>query len=134
MAMKLVRMLQRVRTVCLGFPETTETGSWGHPTFRAGEKAFAALENVDGRPSIAFKLRACDVPAAARKAIFATPYGRGLWVSVWAETSLDWRTVGDMLELSYRATANRRMLKALDVARAATRAGRATKPVKPERP
>ena len=33
-----VGILQRLRLLCLSFPETSERSSWGHPNFRAGRK------------------------------------------------------------------------------------------------
>lgn len=33
----------RARALCLAFPETAETVSWGHPNFRAGKKTFCAM-------------------------------------------------------------------------------------------
>ena len=61
--------------------------AWGHPVFKAGTKTFAAIEPVKGRPSIAFRLEPVDVDLLlSQKAFFETPYGRGLWVSTWADT------------------------------------------------
>ena len=91
-------LLQRVRELCLSFPETSERSSWGHPNFRAGKKTFVTLERVQGRPSIAFRLDGDEVMRlAGRKNFFVTPYGRGLWVSVWADVPADWRhwLIGD---------------------------------------
>ena len=89
--------------------------SWGHPNFRAGKKTFAAFEVVHGRPSIAFRLNPTDVDLLLRRRhFFATPYGRGLWVSVWADVPLNWRLVGHLLERSYREVALKRMIAALD--------------------
>ena len=109
------RVLQKLRKLCLAFPETSETSSWGHPNFRAGKRTFAAFERVKDRTSIAFRL---DEPGVARflrkKQFFTTPYGRGQWVSVWADTPLDWRMVADLLERSYRLLANKRMIRALE--------------------
>jgi len=100
--------------MCLAFPETTERSSWGHPNFRAGKRTFATFERVKGRPSIAFRLDAEDVERLLRrKQFFSTPYGRGQWVSVWADTALDWRLVSSLLERSYRVVALQRMIKAL---------------------
>ena len=105
----------RLRSLCLGFPETTETNSWGHPNFRAGKRTFAAFERVKDRPSIAFRLDEPDVARLLkRKWFFITPYGRGQWVSVWADTPVDWRRVADLLERSYRLLANKRMIGALE--------------------
>ena len=110
-----VGVLQRLRASCLSFPETSERSSWGHPNFRAGRKTFAAFERVKGRPSIAFRLDRADVARMIRrKEFFATPYGRGLWVSMWADTRLDWRLIGNLLQRSYRVVALKRMIAALE--------------------
>jgi predicted DNA-binding protein (MmcQ/YjbR family) len=112
------QVLAKLRTACLAFPETSEKSSWGHPNFRAGKKTFAAFERVKGRPSIAFRLERDTVERLlSRKPFFTTPYGRGLWVSIWADTRLDWRMVGDLLERSYRVVALRRMISELEKAR-----------------
>ena len=105
----------RARRLCLAFPETAETVSWGHPNFRAGKKTFCAFEMVGGRPSIAFRLPPAEVDRALRrKSFFATPYGRGLWASVWVDAKIDWKLIASLLERSYRLVANKRMIRALD--------------------
>jgi predicted DNA-binding protein (MmcQ/YjbR family) len=107
--------LQKLRKLCLAFPETSETSSWGHPNFRAGKRTFATFERVKDRPSIAFRLDRPDVARLlGRKQFFTTPYGRGQWVSMWADTALDWRLIADLLERSYRLLANKRMIRALE--------------------
>jgi predicted DNA-binding protein (MmcQ/YjbR family) len=107
--------LRRVRRFCLSFPETSEVDSWGHPNFRAGKKTFATFERIQGRPSIAFRLNTTDVDLLLnRKQFFLTPYGRGQWVSVWADAPLNWPLVKRLLERSYRLVALRRMTDALD--------------------
>lgn len=107
--------LQKLRALCLSLPETSQTSSWGHPNFRAGKKTFAAFERVKGRPSIAFRLDHADVERLLyRKQFFATPYGRGQWVSIWADATLDWHLVADLLRRSYRVVALKRMIAALD--------------------
>jgi len=110
-----VGVLQQLRALCLSLPETSERSSWGHPNFRAGKKTFAAFERVKGRPSIAFRLGRADVARMVRrKQFFATPYGRGLWISLWADTRLDWRLISNLLQRSYRAVALKRMIAALE--------------------
>ena len=107
--------LKRLRTMCLAFPESSESSSWGHPNFRAGKRTFATFELLDGRPSIAFRLHPDDVESLLRrKSFFGTPFGRGQWVSVWADTALDWRLVHDLLQRSYRVVALKRMITALE--------------------
>ena len=108
-------VLEKLRAMCLAFPETSESSSWGHPNFRAGKRTFATFERVDARLSIAFRLDRDDVERLLRRRqFFSTPYGRGQWVSVWADNELDWRLVGDLLQRSYRAVALQRMITALD--------------------
>jgi predicted DNA-binding protein (MmcQ/YjbR family) len=111
----------KVRALCLAYPETSETSSWGHPNFRAGKRIFSAFEIVKGRPSIAFRLEATDINRLLRdKNFFATPYGQGRWASMWVDGSVDWRFVARLLERSYRIVANKRMLTALDARRVNT--------------
>ena len=70
---------------------------------------------VKGRPSIAFRLGPVEAAATLRrKHFFATPYGRGLWVSAWMDGAIDWKLIGVLVERSYRTVANKRLLKALD--------------------
>lgn len=111
-------VLRRVRALCLSLPETSEVGSWGHPNFRAGKRTFATFEWIKGRPSIAFRPNPTDVELLlVRKGFFLTPYGKGQWVSAWANSSLNWGLVGRLLEQSYRMVAIKRMIAALDSTR-----------------
>ena len=56
-----------------------------------------------------------DVDLLLRKPhFFVTPYGRGQWVSVWADAKLDWKLMASLVERSSRLVALRRMLEALD--------------------
>ena len=110
-------VLRRLRAIALSFPETSEASSWGHPNFRAGKRTFATYERVGGRPSIAFRLNGADIkPLLRRPHFFTTPYGRGLWVSVWADGPLSWRVMADLLERAYRLVALKRMITALEAA------------------
>jgi predicted DNA-binding protein (MmcQ/YjbR family) len=104
----------RARRLCLALPETTEVASWDHPNFRAGGKTFCTFEIIKKRPSIAFRLSPTDGDRALRrKGFFSTPYGRGLWVSTWVDDAVDWKTIAELIERSYRGVAIKRMLKAL---------------------
>jgi predicted DNA-binding protein (MmcQ/YjbR family) len=108
-------LVQRLRGLCLALPETSERSSWGHPNFRAGKKTFAAFEVIRGRPSIAFRLPPEEVEQLlVRKTFFATPYGRGQWVSLWADGQVDWKLVARLLRQSYRVVALKRMMVALE--------------------
>lgn len=104
----------RARRMCLGFPDSIEVAAWGHPTFKAGRKMFCAFEIIRGRPSIAFRLPAPQVAAALKDVrCFASPYGRGLWVSVWVDGTVDWKQIRAFVDQSYRTVATKRQLAAL---------------------
>jgi predicted DNA-binding protein (MmcQ/YjbR family) len=106
----------RARRMCLAFPETTEKTAWGHPCFRAGKKMFCAFEMVGGRPSIAFRLPRGEVDRLLRRhtRAIASPYGRGLWISVWVDGPIDWKLVESALDRSYRTVALKRMVQLLE--------------------
>jgi|SRR3984957_3872684 predicted DNA-binding protein (MmcQ/YjbR family) len=107
----VTKTLNRLRALCLFLPETSERGSWGHPNFVAGKKAFVTFEFVALRPSIAFRMDPLDVREMARnRAFFETPYGRDQWISMWADSELDWPFVRDLVRRSYRLVALKRMI------------------------
>ena len=109
------RVFARARKLCLQLPETTESSSWGHPNFRVGRKTFCAFEMVKSRPSIAFRLDAGERAALLqRKYAFATPYGRGVWVSLWLDDEIDWKLLRFAIERSYRLVATKRLVSLLD--------------------
>jgi predicted DNA-binding protein (MmcQ/YjbR family) len=108
-------IVAKLRALCLAFPETSETSSWGHPNFRAGKRTFSTFEVVKGRPSIAFRLNPIDDGALLRrKNFFPTPYGQGRWISMWVDGRVDWRLIAGLLERSYRTVAGKRMIGLLD--------------------
>ena len=101
----------RARRMCLRFPDATEVVAWGHPTFKAGRKMFCAFEIIRGRPSIAFRLPTKEAAAALKDVrCFASPYGRGLWVSVWVDGTLDWKQIAAFVDQSHRTVAPKRSL------------------------
>ena len=110
------KILARVRDFCLSLPETSEANSWGHPNFRAGKRTFATFEWIKGRASIAIHLGTADAEAflLQQDGPFETPYGRGKWVSLWADTNLDDAYLRDLIERGYRSVALKRMIKALE--------------------
>lgn len=114
--MDVDQVVDRFRTLCLGLPETSEVSSWGHPNFRAGKKIFATVEWIKGRPSFAFRLGVTAEHELRRQGsrAFLTPYGRGLWLSIWIDRKVDWRLVNALVDRSYRIVALKRMIAALD--------------------
>jgi predicted DNA-binding protein (MmcQ/YjbR family) len=114
MAEREDRVLTRLRKLCLSLPETCEVNSWGHPNFRAGKRTFVTFEWFKGRPSIAFRLDTAGIDSlVGRSQFFITPYGRGRWVSLWADGRIRWGLVSKLAHRSYQTVALKRMISAL---------------------
>src|SRR6516162_9121995 len=48
--------LKKIRAIYLALPEAVEVEAWGHPTFRAGKKMFAAFGDEYGELAIGLKV------------------------------------------------------------------------------
>jgi predicted DNA-binding protein (MmcQ/YjbR family) len=108
-------VFRRIRALCLSLPEASEVAAWGHPNFKVRKKAFVSFETVQKRPSIAFRLDPTEVDALVEQgAFFATPYGRGLWASAWADHRVDARHLDRLALRSYRLVAGVRLASLLD--------------------
>jgi hypothetical protein len=105
--------LERLREVCLAFPEAVESGGVGSPSFKVREKIFAMQHPQDGRPSLWVK--APDgvqqmLVGAVPDRFFRPPYvGHHGWVGLWLDGELDWAELADLVEESYRITAPKRL-------------------------
>jgi hypothetical protein len=122
------RVLGRLRTLCLGFPEASERLSHGEPTFFVGAKqgkggkVFVMFSNDHhGDGKIAFTCPAA--PGAQELLIEANPrrfyrppyVGPSGWIGVRLDVSpLDWDEIAELVEESYRLVAPKRALKALE--------------------
>jgi predicted DNA-binding protein (MmcQ/YjbR family) len=104
MAVSPDKTFEKVRKLCLSYAESSETKSWGHPNFRAGKKTFVTFERWEGRPSIAFRVEDAEKEKLRRDGeFFATPYGRGKWVSLWIDRPIpQWRRIQELVDASYR--------------------------------
>jgi predicted DNA-binding protein (MmcQ/YjbR family) len=101
-------ILKRLRTICLALPETTETLTFGHPTFRVANKMFAVLETYKGELGICVNVGKLmqgiflDDPR-----FFRTPYiGRHGWVTLRAYAAkLNWAEVRGLVKESHKLAA-----------------------------
>jgi predicted DNA-binding protein (MmcQ/YjbR family) len=91
-----------------------ERNSFGHPNFVAGKKTFVTFEQFNGRPSIAFRLDRDNIERLSGNPLFfATPYGRGQWLSLRVDATFDWTVVEELVNACYRLVALKRMLVVL---------------------
>jgi predicted DNA-binding protein (MmcQ/YjbR family) len=112
------RALTQLRAICLAFPEASEQGGVGNPTFKVRDKIFAMRHQVGGRMSVW-----CKAPPGAQGALvharpelfFVPPYvGHHGWVGAWLDDQLDWDQMAELIEESYRMTAPKRLVAQLD--------------------
>src|SRR5688572_702489 len=109
------KALAEVRSLCLALPEAREVEAWGHPTFRAGKKMFAAFGEEAGDLSLGLKVgheRQEELLKDSR--FYPTPYAAHQgWVSLRINSRTDWDEVQGLLREAYRQVALKRMLKAM---------------------
>lgn len=122
-------LLARVRALALALPETHERESHGSPGFRVGSdksgKFFAYFNDQHhGSEHIAVLVKTGsldeleDLVEAQPEAYFKPAYyGASGWIGVILNRpGLDWDTVGEWLERSWRAVAPPRLTKLMDAA------------------
>jgi predicted DNA-binding protein (MmcQ/YjbR family) len=103
----------RLRKICLAFPEAEEKAAWGDPTFRVKDKIFAMEKRGDGRLSVWFKAPPGSQPiliGADPDTFFRPPYvGAKGWVGMRLDQKPDWKEVGALMRRSYALTAPKKL-------------------------
>jgi predicted DNA-binding protein (MmcQ/YjbR family) len=108
-----------LRRICLPLPEAVEAGGVGNPSFKVREKIFAMQHGMDGRPSLWVK-----APPGLQEGLiesdpttyFRPPYvGHHGWVGIWLDIDLDWESVAELVEDSYRMTAPKRLVARIEL-------------------
>jgi hypothetical protein len=115
--------LDRVRKICLSFPEVTERSSHGAPTFFVRDKKTFVQVWIDGHHGDSFPHLWCAAPPGAQEAMvqsepdrfFRPPYvgGRG-WIGVRLDRAIDWDEIAEIFEDAYRSVAPRALIRQLD--------------------
>lgn len=116
-------MIDRIRAICLAFPEATERLSHGTPTFFVRDKKAFVYAWIAGHHDHEFPHLWCAAPAGAQTELTATapdrffrpPYvGHRGWVGVRLDGAVDWAEVAEVCEDAYRAVAPRGLVAELD--------------------
>jgi hypothetical protein len=117
---------ERLRTICMAFPEVTERLSHGAPTwFVRGKKTFVTLWEA-GHHDVEFAHLWCAAPAGAQQELIASdpetffrpPYvGHRGWLGVRLDRDPDWDEIAELCEDAYRVIAPKTLVKQLDDAR-----------------
>ncbi len=115
--------VDRLRSICLAFPEAHEVIAWGEPTFRVRNKMFAmhaSASNHHGAGKSAVWCKATHVDQellirADPDRFFSPPYvGPSGWVGIYLDGKADWQAVADQLGDAYRLIAPKRLLARID--------------------
>ena len=114
--------LDRVRSICMAFPEVTERASHGSPAWFVRDKKTIAMflddHHGDGRlaiwcaaePGVQVSLVASDP-----EVFFVPAYvGHRGWVGVSLDKGLGWDEVGEILEDAFRHVAPAKLIAQLD--------------------
>ena len=111
-------LVERVRAICLAYPEAVEIPAWGRPTFRAGKKIFVMVGAGMEHPlSIVFKPAPDEAGPYSHDARFFVPpyWGPRGWLATRLDrATTDWVELAEIIDTSYRQVALVRQIKALD--------------------
>lgn len=111
-------LVERVRAICLAYPESAEVWAWGRPTFRAGRKIFVMVAASMDRPfTFVFKPGPDERLAYLDDGRFYAPpyWGPGGWLAAYLDDPrADWTEFAEIIDTSYRQVALVRQIKALD--------------------
>jgi hypothetical protein len=116
--------LDRLRALCLAFPDAHEVEAWGEPTFRVKNKIFAMYASSDthhgaGRPCVWLKsthlIQDMLVHEDADR-YFAPPYvGPKGWLGIRLDRRPNWKTVEELLRDAFLLTAPKRIAARLEL-------------------
>ena len=114
-------LLERVRAICLPWPQASEKVAWGGPTFRVKDKLFAMyLDDHHGDGRIALWVKAPPgvqelLVEAEPERFFRPPYvGPSGWIGIRLDGPVDWSEIADFLADGYRLAAPKRLAARFD--------------------
>lgn len=113
--------LERLRTLCLSLPETTERLSRGEPAwFVRDKKLFVMYADHHHDDRLGFW---CAAPFGVQDALvqtdperyFVPPYvGHRGWLGVYLDVPVDWTEIGEIVRDAYRAVAPKSLAAQLE--------------------
>jgi hypothetical protein len=114
------RTLERIRRICLAFPETSERLSHGEPTFFVREKRSFLMVVTDHHGDGRFAVWCAAADGMQRMLVdadperfFVPPYvGHRGWLGVRLDRGLDWDELAGIAEDAYAEVAPARLVEA----------------------
>ncbi len=105
-------VVARLRSLCLSFPGAVELQTWGHPTFRVGEKMFAACgAQPEGVVTMSCKCTRDLQPAILERPGYFRPayVGDKGWLGIRLDGTVPWEEVQVHVDRAWRLTAPKRI-------------------------
>lgn len=116
LAPRAQEILTGLREFCLSLPETSEGRQFGDPAFKAGKKTFVTAHRRKGRTVLSFWVGPDMQAMLTFEDRYTIPHytGHNGWILLDVEDNIDWDEVRELILVSYRHFALKRMLKALE--------------------
>ena len=107
---------QRMREICMAYPEVVEVEQFGSPWWKAGKKSFCIWGSRAGQSGASFNLDRMDQAALLEDPRFTKirHIGQHGWTTLVLDGRVNWAEVEDLIDSAYRKVALKRMLQALD--------------------
>jgi hypothetical protein len=116
--------VERLRSICLALPATTEVEAWGEPTFRVNGKIFAMHASSgthhagDDRPAVwilSVSVEQDFVVRARPDRYFKPPYvGPSGWIGAWLDRKPPWGEIEELLRDGWRRRAPKKIAALLE--------------------
>ena len=115
--------VDRLRAICMAFPEVTERLSHGAPTWFVRDKKVFVTVWEQGHHDIAFTHLWCAAPPGAQQELIAAdpdrffrpPYvGHRGWLGVRLDGDPDWAEIAELCADAYRVIAPKTLVARLD--------------------
>jgi hypothetical protein len=112
-------ILKKLRSMALDLPETVEDSQFGNPCFKAGKKNFAVIFHHKDTTTLQIWVgahRQLSMTSFDERFKIPSYVGHNGWINLNLDTKLNWQEIGELVEMSYRHFALKRILNALDSA------------------
>src|SRR5262249_46882441 len=109
-------VLAPLREFCLSLPETSEDKAFGWPVWRAAKKTFAGVHRYNGRMTLQFWVGSDMQAMLTFEKRYRVPayIGHNGWIELDVEEEMDFGEVRELVLVSYKHFALKRMLDRLD--------------------
>ena len=113
-----VKVLGRLRKICLALPEAEEIETWGHPTFRVRKKIFVGC----GAGDDGVAQMTCKAPPGEQRALVASDPERFFvpayvgyrgWIGVRLDVDVDWGEIDGVVRDAFCMVAPKTVVAAL---------------------